>query len=186
MLMRFVLAIVTAFAGCVLVGTGVAAGATEVDHFTDGPFPDEVCGVTGTTTVRGTTVARDLASGGSFLSGTFRAVFTADNGKSITTFAGGPSKSIAGPVIDEAAGTVTLVVTFAGLPEKVSVTHGPTLLRDAGIVTLTQVFEYTGDPEDPFGDFISQSPSGLHGPHPELLSDFEAFCDVVGPYLLDP
>src|SRR4029453_9253844 len=52
MLMRFVLAIVTAFAGCVLVGTGVAAGATEVDHFTDGPFPDEVCGVTGTTTVR--------------------------------------------------------------------------------------------------------------------------------------
>jgi hypothetical protein len=133
---RLVLLTAIAVAGCMLVVTGVAAGATEVEHFTDGPFPDEVCGVTGTTTVHGTSVTRDLASGGLFVSGTFWAVFTADNGKSITTFAGGPSKSVAGPVIDEAAGTVTLVVTFVGLPEKVSITHGPTLLRDAGIVTL--------------------------------------------------
>jgi hypothetical protein len=28
--------------------------------------------------------------------------------------------------------------------------------------------------------------ASLHGPHPDLLSDFEAFCTVVGPYLLDP
>jgi hypothetical protein len=183
---KFVLLAATVVAGCVLAGTGVAAGATEVEHFTDGPFPDEICGVTGTTTIHGTSVVRDLASGGLFASGTFWAVFTADNGKSIKSFAGGPSTSVAGPVIDEAAGTVTLIVTFAGLPEKVSITHGPTLLRDAGIVTLTQVFEYTGDPEEPFGDLISQSPSGLHGPHPDLLSDFEAFCNVVEPYLLDP
>lgn len=183
---RLVLLAATALAGCMLVVTGVAAGATEVEQFSDGPFPDVVCGVTGTTTVHGTSVTRDLASGGLFVSGTFWAVFTADNGKSITTFAGGPSKSIAGPVIDEEAGTVTLIVTFVGLPEKVSITHGRTLLRDAGTVTLTQVFEYTGDPEEPFGDFISQSPSGLHGPHPDLLSDFEAFCNVVEPYLLDP
>jgi hypothetical protein len=183
---RFVLLAATAVAGCMLLVTGVAAGATEVEQFTDGPFPDEVCGVTGTTTIHGTSVTRDLASGGLFVSGTFWAVFTADNGKSITTFAGGPSKSVAGPVIDEVAGTVTIKVTFVGLPEKVSITHGRTLLRDAGIVTLTQVFEYTGDPEEPFGDFISQSLSGLHGPHPDLLSDFEAFCNVVEPYLLDP
>lgn len=183
---RLVLLAATAVAGCMLVVTGVAAGATEVEQFSDGPFPDVVCGVSGTTTVHGTSVTRDLASGGLFVSGTFWAVFTADNGKSITTFAGGPSKSIAGPVIDEEAGTVTLIVTFVGLPEKVSITHGRTLLRDAGIVTITQVFEYTGDPEEPFGDFISQSLSGLHGPHPDLLSDFEAFCNVVEPYLLDP
>jgi hypothetical protein len=176
----------TTAAACVLAGTGVAAGATEVEHFTDGPFPDEVCGVSGTTTIHGTSVVRDLPSGGLFASGTFWAVFTADNGKSITSFAGGPSKSVAGPVIDEAAGTLTLTVTFVGLPEKVSITHGPTLLRDAGIVTLIQVFEYTGDPDEPFGDLISQTFSGLHGPHPDLLSDFEAFCNVVEPYLLDP
>jgi hypothetical protein len=26
----------------------------------------------------------------------------------------------------------------------------------------------------------------LHGPHPDLVSDFAAFCDVLGPYLRDP
>jgi hypothetical protein len=183
---KFVLLAAMAFAGSMLVVTGVAAGATEVDHFTDGPFADEVCGVSGTTTIHGTSVFRETASGGSFASGTFWAVFTADNGKSITGFAAGPAKSVEGPVIDEAAGTVTLTVTFVGLPEKVSITHGPTLLRDAGIVTITDVFEYTGDPEEPFGDMISRSLAGLHGPHPDLLSDFEAFCNVVEPYLLDP
>jgi hypothetical protein len=183
---RLVLLAATVVAACLLVGTGVAAGATEVEHFTDGPFADEICGVTGTTTIHGTSVVRELGSGGLFASGTFWAVFMADNGKSITSFAAGPSTSVAGPVIDEATGTVTLTVTFVGLPEKVSITHGPTLLRDAGIVTITQVFEYTGDPEEPFGDLISQSLSGLHGPHPDLLSDFEAFCNVVEPYLLDP
>jgi hypothetical protein len=183
---KLALLVATAVAGSVFAGTGVAAGATEVDHFTDGPFPDEICGVSGTATVHGTSVDRELGSGGLFVSGTFWYVFTADNGKSITSFSGGPSTSIAGPVIDEAAGTVTVTVTFVGLPEKVSITNGPTLLRDAGIVTLTQVFEYTGDPDDPFGDLISQTPSGLHGPHPDLLSDFAAFCDVVEPYLLDP
>jgi hypothetical protein len=183
---KFVLLAAMAVAGSMLVVTGVAAGATEVDHFTDGPFADEVCGVSGTTTIHGTSVFRETASGGSFASGTFWAVFTADNGKSITSFAAGPAKSVDGPVIDEAAGTVTLTVTFVGLPEKVSITHGPTLLRDAGIVTITDVFEYTGDPEEPFGDMISRSLAGLHGPHPDLLSDFEAFCNVVEPYLLDP
>src|SRR4029450_2859936 len=95
----------TAVAGCMLVVTGIAVGATEVEHFTDGPFPAEVCGVTGTPPTPGTSVIRDLPSGGLFLSGTFWAVFTADNGKSITTFAAGPSRSVAGPVIDEAAGS---------------------------------------------------------------------------------
>jgi hypothetical protein len=183
---RLTLLVATAVAGCALVMTGVAAGATDVEHFTDGPFADEVCGVSGTATVHGTSVARELASGGEVFGGTFWYVFTADTGKSITSFAAGPSTSVAGPVIDEAAGTVTVTVTYAGLPEKVSITNGPTLLRDAGIVTITQVFEYTGDPEEPFGDLISQSLSGLHGPHPDLLSDFEAFCNIVEPYLLDP
>lgn len=183
---KLVLVAAAAVAGCVLAGTGVAAGATEVDHFTDGPFPDEICGVTGTTTVHGTTAFRELANGGFFASGNIWAVFTAENGKSITIFAAGPQTSASAPVIDEAAGTVTTTTTFIGLPEKLSITHGPTLLRDAGSVTITDVFEYTGNPDEPFGDLISQSVSGLHGPHPDLLSDFEAFCDVLGPYLLDP
>jgi hypothetical protein len=183
---KLALLVAVTVTGCLLAGTGAAAAPTQVDQFSDGPFPDEVCGVTGTTIVHGTSVFRETAGGGFFASGTIWAVFTADNGKSITSFAAGPAKSVEGPVIDEAAGTVTLTVTYVGLPEKVSITNGPTLLRDAGIVTITDVFEYTGDLEEPFGDMISRSLAGLHGPHPDLLSDFEAFCNVLEPYLLDP
>ena len=89
-------------------------------------------------------------------------------------------------MIDEQAGTVTIMTTYGGLFEKLSITHGPTLTRDAGPVTLVDVYEYTGDPNDPVGDFISETVSGLHGPHPDLLSGFSLFCDVLGPYLQGP
>jgi hypothetical protein len=71
------------------------------------------------------------------------------------------------------------------LPVKVSITRGPTLIRDAGIGTFVDVFEYTGDPNDPIGDQISNTVVGVHGPHPVLLGDTD-LCGVVGPYLLDP
>jgi hypothetical protein len=66
-----------------------------------------------------------------------------------------------------------------------SITHGPVLARDAGIVTAVDVYEYTGDPNDPKGDFISETLS-VHGPHPFLESGFSLFCDVLVPYLQDP
>jgi hypothetical protein len=172
---------VTAVVAGILAGG--AAGRTQVEHFTDGPFPDTFCGVSGTTVIEGTTVFRESADT-FFASGNFSLVFTADNGKSITIFAAGPVKGTNG-VIDEQAGTITFTTTFVGLPEKLSITNEPTLSRDAGTLTLIEVFEYTGDPENPVGDFIS-SDFSLHGPHPEFLSDFELFCDVVEPYLLDP
>jgi hypothetical protein len=176
---------VTTVVGCVLAGASVA-GPTEVEHFTDGPFPDEVCGVSGTTTIEGTSVFREGANGTFFQTGTFSAVFTADNGKSTTLFAAGPTEQTSPPIIDEEADTVTILTTYVGLPEKLSITNGPTLSLDAGTVTFVDVFEYTGDPEDPVGDFISTDLVGLHGPHPDLLSDFEVFCSVLEPYLLDP
>ena len=185
MLKRRLLPLVLAtFAASVVAGTSVAA--TQVEHFTEGPFADEVCGVSGTTTFQGTSVFREGANGTFFAAGTLRIVFTADNGKSITVFSASPTKRTSPPVIDEQAGTVTFATTVVGLPEKLSITGGPTLLRDAGTVTFIDVFEYTGDPENPVGDFISTDLVGLHGPHPDLLSDFEAFCEVVEPYLLDP
>jgi hypothetical protein len=176
---------VMAVVGGILVGASVA-GRTQVEQFSDGPFPDEVCGVSGTTTVHGASVFREGANGTFFASGTFWGVFTADNGKSITVFAAGPIKQTSPPIIDEEAGTVTILTTYVGLPEKLSITHGPTLSLDAGTVTFVDVFEYTGDPENPVGDFISMDLAGLHGPHPDLLSGFEVFCDVLEPYLLDP
>jgi hypothetical protein len=171
---------------CGIVAGGSAAGPTEVEHFTDGPFPDAFCGVAGTTFVSGTSVFREGADGTSFAGGTFRAVFTADNGKSITVFAAGPVKQTSAPIIDEEAGTVTFATTFVGLPQKVSITGGPTLLRDAGTVTFVDVFAYTGDPENPVGEFISTDLTDLHGPHPALLAEEDLFCSVVEPYLLDP
>ncbi|HEX2432989.1 MAG TPA: hypothetical protein VHI55_03480 [Gaiellaceae bacterium] len=176
------LAIATVLA-CVTAATGLAAGSTKVEHFSD-THPTNVCGFSGTTAIHGTTVFRDTGNGTYFRNLTFFAVFTADNGKSATLSFLGPEKQTS-LVIDEQAGTVTTVTTYGGVFEKLSITRGPTLTRDAGIVTLVDVWEYTGDPNDPVGDLISETMSGLHGPHPELLSGFSLFCDVLVPYLQD-
>ena len=180
------LAIATVLA-CVTAATGLAAGSTEVERvsFT---VPDNVCGFSGTTAIRRTSVFRDTGNGTYFMNLTFFAVFTADNGKSATLSFHGPEKQTSPSVIDEQAGTVTIMTTDLGVFEKVSITRGRTLTRDAGIVTLVRVYEYTGHPNDPVGDGdpISETVSGLHGPHPELLSDFSLFCDFLVPYLQGP
>jgi len=178
------LAIATAVA-CVTAATALAAGPTTVTHFSF-TKPSNVCGISGTTDGHGTMVFRDTGNGTYFMEKTFFGVFTADNGKSTTLSFAGPIKQTSPTVIDEQAGTVTIATTTAGLYERLSITHGPTLSRDAGIFTAVDVFTYTGDPNNPVGDFISETLSDLHGPHPDLLSDFSVFCDVVGPYLQGP
>jgi hypothetical protein len=178
------LAIATVLA-CVTAATGLAAGSTKVEHFSD-TFPVNECGVSGTLAVHGTSVFRDTGNGTYFVNYTFFGVFTADNEKSATVSYAGPVKQTSSPVIDDQAGTVTIMTTYGGLFQKLSITGGPTLIRDAGPVTFVDVYEYTGDPNDPVGDFISGTLSGIHGPHPDLLSGFSLFCDVLGPYLQNP
>jgi hypothetical protein len=119
------------------------------------------------------------------MSGTWFGVFTADNGKSATLSHAGPVNQTSPPVIDEQARTVTITATYGGLFEKLSITGGPPLTRDAGPVALVDVYTYTGIPSNPVGDFISETASGLHGPHPDLLDD-SLFCDVLVPYLQGP
>jgi len=177
---RLFVVAVTAVAACAVASAGVA-GSTQVDHFTDGPFPDMLCGVSGTSSVHGTSVLRETAKG-VFFAGTFSQVFVAGNGSSVTLTSNTPNKE-SNPVVDEQAGTVTVRTTFHGLPVKVSITGGPTLVRDAGIGTFVDVFEYTGDPDNPVGDHISSDVVGVHGPHPVVLGDKD-ICAVVGPYLL--
>jgi hypothetical protein len=75
------------------------------------------------------------------------------------------------------------MTTYGGLFLKLSITGGPTLAVDAGPVTFVSAYEYTGDPTDPVGGFISETLSGVHGPHPDLLSGFNLECDVLVPYL---
>ena len=176
------LAIATVLA-CVSAATGLAAGSTEVEHFAD-TFPYNVCGVSGTLAVHRTSVFRDTGNGTYFMSGTWFGVFTAaDSGRSATLSFAGPVRPTSPPVIDDQAGTVTIMTTYGGLFKKLSITRGPMLIRDAGPVTFVDVYEYTGDPNNPVGDFISETLSRLDGPHPDLLS---GGCEVLVPYLQGP
>ena len=102
-------------------------------------------------------------------------------------FTGGSGKSVEFHVaqqldgsdtpIDNGDGTISFVFTFRGLPEKLKLPNGPVLSRDAGVVTFTNTFDALT------GDFISQTISGEKGPHPDLDSGFEIFCDVLVPAL---
>ena len=175
------LAIVTVLA-CVSAATGLAAGSTQVDHFSF-TKPSNVCGISGTTVGHGTSVFRDTGNGTYFMNSSFSGVFTAENGRSTTLTFAGPQKQTSPAVIDEQAGTVTITTTYGGLYEKFSITGGPTLSIDAGSATFVEVFEYTGDPNNPVGDPISDTWSGVHGPHPDLLS---GGCEVLVPYLQNP
>ena len=175
------LAIVTVLA-CVTAATGLAAGSTQVEHLSE-THPTNVCGFSGTTAIHGTSVFRDTGNGTYFMNVNFVGVFTADNGKSTTLTFAGPQKQTSPAVIDQQAGTVTITTSYGGLYEKFSITGGPTLSINAGVVTFVDVFKYTGDPNNPVGDLISETVSGLHGPHPDLLS---GGCEVLVPYLQGP
>jgi hypothetical protein len=174
------LAIPTVLA-CVTAATGLAAGSTQVEHFSV-THPTNVCGFSGTVAVHGTSVFRDTGDGTFFASGTWFGVFTADNGKSSTLSFAGPSKQTSPAVIDEQAGTVTITTSYGGLYEKFSITGGPTLSINAGVVTFVDVFKYTGDPNNPVGDSISETVS-VDGPHPDLQT---GGCEVLVPYLQGP
>ena len=77
------------------------------------------------------------------------------------------------PIVDEAAGTVTIVYSFKGLPEQIKTPHGGVLLRDAGFVTFVDTIDLATD------TLISSEVVVQHGPHPDLDSDFTAFCEVI-------
>jgi hypothetical protein len=48
------------------------------------------------------------------------------------------------------------------------------------VVTVTTTLRPLGDDEF---EIVSQTFSGEHGPHPDLESDFELFCQVLVPAL---
>ncbi len=180
---KLLLLVIVTVLACVTAATGLAAGSTQVTHFSFTTPPPPLVRHWGTAVVHGTSVFRDTGNGTYFMSGNFVGVFTADNGRSTTLKGAGPQKQTSPAVIDEQAGTVTIMTTYEGLFEKFSITGGPTLGVNAGSVTFVDVFAYTGDPNNPVGDFISETVSDLHGPHPDLQS---GGCDVLLPYLQGP
>jgi hypothetical protein len=180
---KLLLLAIAALLACVTAATGLAAGSTQVTHFSFTTPRHQLCGIWGTAVVHGTSVFRDTGNGTYFMSGTFFGVFTADHGRSTTLTGAGPARQTSPAVIDVGAGTVTIMTTYGGLFEKFSITGGPTLSIDAGSFTFVDVFEYTGVPSDPVGDQISETVSDLHGPHPDVQS---GGCEVLVPYLQGP
>jgi len=177
------LALVLAGALALTIGaSGAASAAAPIENqharFTD-TFRDKVCGIRGTSVINVVDNFKLYADGTFRDTSRFRQVFTARNGKSVVIFSAGQVTGLNDP-IQNADGTITFINTFKGLPEKLSIAGGPTLSRDAGKVTLATTFRPL-----PGGGFrfVSQTFSGEHGPHPDLESGFEVFCNVLVPAL---
>ncbi len=149
------------------------------DNFVDS-FPDQLCGIKGTSVVRGVDNFQ-LSANNTFTDNlSLNQTFTATaSQKSVVLHVADHVTGLDGP-IDNGDGTVTFITTFRGLPEQVRIANGPLLFRDAGTVTLTTTFAVGAD-----GNFtlVSQTISGLHGPHPDLTSNFTLFCNALIPGL---
>jgi len=165
------------FAALALMPAAALAAPPGHEHFRDvGTFVDEdFCGtgqeINGSFDVRvniwfSPEGAEDLVR--TTFSG--KQVFTnPDTGDSVTVSFAGQTTEVT--ISGDPAGLHTILVTTKGLPEKIQTTHGPVLLRDAGIIAFEDTFD--GD------EFISEEIVLVKGPHPEADSDFELFCEVT-------
>lgn len=164
----------------VLASVASTAGAAPLtdrfhDSFSD-TFPDNICGIDGTSAI---TVVANVQV---FADGTFKLQLNQKN--TFTSAATGKSVSINfaaqqvnfGP-IDNGDGTVTFVTTFKGLPEQIKLPNGPVLSRDVGVIGFADTFDATT------GDFLGETVSPNRGPHPDADSGFTLFCDVIVPAL---
>jgi hypothetical protein len=174
-LIRVLLTVLTT-ALVVLPAAALAARPVERfhDNFTD-TFSDNLCGIPVNAVATGVDNFFLYANDDFKDNASVRLTFTNPvNDKTVVISNAGQVNGTS--LVDEAAGTVTFVTTFKGLPEKVKTEHGSVLLRDAGIAVFTDVFDLdTGAP-------ISSDVS-IKGPHPDLESDFVLFCEVITPAL---
>jgi hypothetical protein len=168
-------ALTVALITVIVVIPGTALGAQPIeqfhDHFTDS-FSDEICGIPVDVEV----VVTDnffLYADGSFKdTSSVRATFTNPVNRNSVVLSSAGQVTGPPPIVDEEAGTITFLVSFKGLPERIQTEHGPVLLRDAGIITFADTFDLVT------GEFIS-SEIIVKGPHPEADSDFTLFCEVI-------
>lgn len=171
-------AVLIAFASVlVLLPARALAGSPQIfhDRFSDSFEGVNVCGITVDVLSEGVFTDKVFFDGNgdfvrfmSTVSG--KTTFTAANGKTVVVqFANQYVEST--PIVDEAAGTITFLTTYKGLPEKIQTPGGRVLLRDAGIITFADTFDLAT------GAFLS-SETLIRGPHPEADSDFVLFCEV--------
>jgi hypothetical protein len=174
---RFALTLGIAAAALALVGlpAGVAANP-EVNHFefSDSFSDDDFCGT-------GQTVDISVSGHGTeFLAPNqpvdYRnttvgnIVFTNPlTGDTVIQHFAGPFSDTT--ISGDPEGVHVQEIVVRGLPELVRTEHGGVLIRDAGYVVQHLTFD--GE------EFISMEVVVNRGPHPDLESDFELFCEVM-------
>ena len=173
---RLVFGVGAVIAAGLAIGAGALAANPTVVHFSDsGTFIDDnFCDtgetVNGTFDVKGTEwLTPNQADYRNNAHGTNTLTNPTNGATVIVRFAGPFTATI---VSFNADGGTTELQTFKGLPEQVKTAHGGVLLRDAGYVQFLRTF-------DADGELVSSEVVLERGPHPDLDSDFEAFCDVT-------
>jgi hypothetical protein len=168
----------------VLAVPGNVTAAAIIDHFHErfsDSFPNtEICGIVGTSVISGVQNVTRFSDGTFIDNATFTETFTATASQKSIVIQSSNSFTRRSVPIDNGDGTFTFIVTFKGLHEQIRIANGPVLSFDAGTITFANTFAID---EDGNGTFVSSTIVGLHGLHPEALSDGTLFCDVVVPAL---
>lgn len=136
-------------AGCCALLVALAVPASSVagqpvvnDHanFTSDPYPDNWCGIDGTSVDTVHDQFKQDATGATIENFNVKTLFTASaSGKSMTIQSSGSGKTSA--PIDNGDGTYTLITRNAGLTPKFSFPNGPPIVIDVGLVGFAVTFD---------------------------------------------
>jgi hypothetical protein len=154
---------------------GALAAGQEHNHFRDvfTDVDDDFCGTGETINIAGNVLVNEweaphVGDFKSTASGKITLTNPLTGDTAVSRFAG-PNWVV--NISGDPEGDHVQEVTVAGLPELWKLAHGRVLIRDAGYVVLRQTIE-----DD---EVVENEVLVIHGPHPELESDFELFCEVL-------
>src|SRR5215212_6560917 len=181
MFRRFLLVGVVAAAFAV-GGTPAAATVVEREHYSGTEeFTDHGCGLTlnHVSTFYGQALLRVDKSGEAFLvkdSFHFRDVVTnPETGLWFVVRGHGLFHEIRATQVE---GTIyEFEAVEAGQPFVLEDAEGNVIVRDRGVIRHTALFDTLGDGE-PGGEFIEETNTVVHGPHPGFADDFP-FCEIA-------
>ena len=139
-------AAVTTFGAVILVAVGATAAAAAPpvvnghDHFISDPYPDEWCGIEGTSVDTVVAHFMEREDGSTLEAINVTTVFTAtESGKSMLIRQTGARRRSA--PIDNGDGTYSVIVSNSGQSPGFKLVQGPVLALDVGLVQLRLTFD---------------------------------------------